>query len=426
MTLHSHRLFTWTVLCALLVLAPLPLSANAAAQGQPPMGYLPMLLIYERRAPTTQSDQATLADTYTVRPGDTLRIIAERFGVSTASLIRANNLADPDTIVVGQRLAIPSATGDNVETPTAPAPTQDSASGAAGATAADSGPQKRGTVEERLTYAARTAPPDSPFYNTTWVTFYGRPGVPVMGILGEYSIDDLVPRLHAQARAYAAENGSLRVMPAFHLIYGMASTGPGDDGSHLVYLSDDVVKAYIQRAQQEGFGVILDVQIGALTPLASILPAFPYLAYRNVQLALDPEFAMTTDGQTIPGQPPGMITANQVNRVQATMSNYMQQAGIGGRRMLIVHQFLPSMIDDTAGFYVYNGVDLAICADGYGPAWPKISKYNLFMDPNVRFTGFKLFYQWDEPLLTERQVLGIDPYTGIGYIETTPNLIVYQ
>ena len=133
-------------------------------------------------------------------------------------------------------------------------------------------------------------------------------------------------------------------MPAFHLIYGMASTGPGDDGSHLVYLTDDVVKAYIERAQQEGFGVILDVQIGAVTPLASITPAFHYLAYRNVHLALDPEFAMTTDGQTVPGQPPGMITARQVNQVQATMSSYMQEMGIGGSRMLIVHQF--SALDD--------------------------------------------------------------------------------
>ena len=84
------------------------------------------------------------------------------------------------------------------------------------------------------------------------------------------------------------------------------------------------------------------------------------------------------------------------------------------------------MIDDTAGFYAYDGVDLTICADGFGPPSPKITKYNVFMDPYVPFTGFKLFYQWDEPLMTERQTLGIDPWGESEYIETTPNLIVYQ
>jgi LysM repeat protein len=422
MTIHPHRTFARMLLAVLLMLASLPIAADVAAQAQLPMGYLPMLLLYGDPIVPSSAAAVSPAKIYTVRPGDTLAIIGEQFGISTASLVRANNLANPDNIAIGQELMIPSATGDSVGTAT---PTSTSAS-ASGSGSSGDNPNGRGSVEQRLTYAARTVPSDSPFYHTIWVTYYGRPDVPVMGILGEYSIDDLVPQLRAQANAYAAENGSLRVMPAFHLIYGMASTGPGDNGSHLVYLTDDVVKAYIDRAQQEGFGVILDVQIGAVTPLESILPAFPYLAYRNVELALDPEFAMTNDGQTVPGQPPGMITANQVNQVQASISAYMQQMGIGGRRMLIVHQFLPSMIDDTAGFYEYDGVDLAICADGYGPAGPKITKYNLFMDANVRFTGFKLFYQWDEPVLTERQVLGIDPYAGTDYIEETPNLIVYQ
>ncbi len=44
---------------------------------------------------------------YTVRPGDTLSAIAMRFGVSQAAIVRANNLADPWFIYVGQRLVIP-------------------------------------------------------------------------------------------------------------------------------------------------------------------------------------------------------------------------------------------------------------------------------------------------------------------------------
>lgn len=53
-----------------------------------------------------------LADgTYTVRVGDTLSAIAARFGVSLSALVRANGIADPNRIYVGQRLTIPGATG---------------------------------------------------------------------------------------------------------------------------------------------------------------------------------------------------------------------------------------------------------------------------------------------------------------------------
>ncbi len=45
---------------------------------------------------------------YEVRPGDTLTAISQRFGVSLAALMEANGLADPDLIVAGQTLVIPS------------------------------------------------------------------------------------------------------------------------------------------------------------------------------------------------------------------------------------------------------------------------------------------------------------------------------
>ena len=44
---------------------------------------------------------------YTVVPGDTLGIIAARFGTSVAALASANRIANPDLIFVGQRLSVP-------------------------------------------------------------------------------------------------------------------------------------------------------------------------------------------------------------------------------------------------------------------------------------------------------------------------------
>jgi len=45
---------------------------------------------------------------YTVKSGDTLSRIARAFGVSTSELAKVNNLSNPDRILVGQRLWIPS------------------------------------------------------------------------------------------------------------------------------------------------------------------------------------------------------------------------------------------------------------------------------------------------------------------------------
>ncbi|HEV7214905.1 MAG TPA: LysM domain-containing protein [Chloroflexota bacterium] len=48
--------------------------------------------------------------TYTVQPGDTLFVIAQRFQVSLAALQRANGIANPDAIQAGQVLRLPIAT----------------------------------------------------------------------------------------------------------------------------------------------------------------------------------------------------------------------------------------------------------------------------------------------------------------------------
>jgi spore germination protein len=43
-----------------------------------------------------------------VKRGESLSIIAERYGVSLEALIEANDIDDPNKIEVGQELVIPS------------------------------------------------------------------------------------------------------------------------------------------------------------------------------------------------------------------------------------------------------------------------------------------------------------------------------
>jgi len=60
------------------------------------------------RADSTTSTTTRAPFTYTVRPGNTLTALARFFGVSTADVIAANPDLDPDHLVEGQRLVIPS------------------------------------------------------------------------------------------------------------------------------------------------------------------------------------------------------------------------------------------------------------------------------------------------------------------------------
>jgi len=137
---------------------------------------------------------------------------------------------------------------------------------------------------------------------------------------------------------------------------------------------------------------------------------------------------MAHAGQAWPGDPIGFVTAQQVNAVQAIMQDYMKAEKIEGPRILLLHQFLEEMIVDKDQLKNdYTNIELTVVADGWGGPWGKISKYNAFMDPQTtQFTAFKLFYRWDEPILNEREALGVDPYAGETYMAVTPNLIIYQ
>ena len=79
--------------------------AVASATAQLPHGGLPLLPSSSPELPTATPMM------YSVRPGDTLGLIAEKFGVTIDELIAVNNLADPDWLEPGMRLVIPLKAG---------------------------------------------------------------------------------------------------------------------------------------------------------------------------------------------------------------------------------------------------------------------------------------------------------------------------
>ncbi len=59
---------------------------------------------------TALSESETEGETHRIRQGETLRSIAEQYGVTVPELIQANNIANPDYIKVGDELIIPEKT----------------------------------------------------------------------------------------------------------------------------------------------------------------------------------------------------------------------------------------------------------------------------------------------------------------------------
>src|SRR5207247_10728481 len=47
---------------------------------------------------------------YTLRAGESIRRVAERFGVETTDIVKANDLSDPDVVQPGTQLMVPGVT----------------------------------------------------------------------------------------------------------------------------------------------------------------------------------------------------------------------------------------------------------------------------------------------------------------------------
>jgi hypothetical protein len=147
----------------------------------------------------------------------------------------------------------------------------------------------------------------------------------------------------------------------------------------------------------------------------------PYLRYSNVHLALDPEWRTTRPMQEI-----GTVSAEEINRAQQVMEDYILEHQLPGERMLVIHQFNWRMIGNreqvNSGF---NRVRLIHCADGFGSPHLKRSSYAYNAEAsNMPIKAFKLFYNlgipgagYDNPLLTPREVYELNP---------RPYIIMYQ
>ncbi|WP_420642375.1 hypothetical protein [Candidatus Leptofilum sp.] len=243
------------------------------------------------------------------------------------------------------------------------------------------------------------------------VAFYGSPTGPGLGILGELPRQQMHERLLATISEYEPFTDR-PILSAYHLVTTVANPHP-PNYYHRVDLG--LIERWVEEAAALETAVILDIQPGRGNIMAEFERLEHLLYEPHVHFAIDPEFVMNS--WQIPLVNVGQLHAAEINEIQARMNDI--GAEIGLNRVLILHQFKPSMLPDKSLIEDYPYVEIVIDGDGVGPAAAKIRNYTTYAnEPAFEFGGFKLFpTDGDYPVLTPTEVMSLEPQ---------PVLIIYQ
>ncbi|MCC6176764.1 MAG: serine hydrolase [Chloroflexi bacterium] len=288
---------------------------------------------------------------YVVKPGDTLSGIAKALGVAVKALGDANTLADPNRLVVGQKLAVPAG---------AAPPSTDAATRPADGAAAASSLGDTASTLERLAQQYGVDP--SLVKALAWIETDGRPrALDAPGGLGLLSVT--APTFeHVQQvllkrsldRENAEDNAEAGVAYAASMLRwggddarGLAGfiQGPGSVRTNGVRpATDDMVKRILALRARLGGGAAPAVQTAAPTSGAAGQAAAPATA------------------RTVPATP----ATSSTNRVEAPLES---GASLAARVVAAARQVAgPSARIGVAGHDLVSGQRLVIGADQAFPA----------------------------------------------------------
>ena len=239
------------------------------------------------------------------------------------------------------------------------------------------------------------------------IAYYGNPLSTRMGILGALPTQQMLDKLAATAEDWQAADSTHRVRPALQLIATVAQDHKGGDGLYRVRHSDSLIARVAGWAEQRNWLMFLDVQIGWSSVPAELTRLIPWLKKPWVHLALDPEFAMY-DGR-IPGKKFGTLDARDINYAIDFLAKIVDQEHLPPK-VLVVHRFTEDMLTNHRLIKRDPRVQVVIDMDGNGSPSGKTHMYELIITRHpVQFTGFKLFYQLDHPMMSLAAVLALQP-----------------
>jgi hypothetical protein len=239
------------------------------------------------------------------------------------------------------------------------------------------------------------------------IAFYGNPNSIRMGILGQLPPEEMLPKLERTAEEWARADPGRPVMPALHLIATVAQGKPGAGHKYRLRHSDRLIEQVLGWAEERGWVVFLDVQIGHSTVPDELPHLVKYLERPYVHLALDPEFAMKLGG--IPGRRIGTLDASDVNYAVRLLADIVDRKKVPPK-VLVVHRFTQRMLTNHDKITLDPRVQVVVDMDGFGAPWLKEDGYKFFIVPEpVQYTGFKLFFKNDKPMMTPEQVIRLWP-----------------
>jgi hypothetical protein len=240
---------------------------------------------------------------------------------------------------------------------------------------------------------------------------YGASVSPPLGTSGDVAF---VAKMNQITDSYQKADPNHPVVNSIDLVDPVADCCPGPDHLYRHYRTDDDVQHYLQLARDNHMLFFFDTQVGRSTQQDAIDHFMPYLEQPDVNLDIDPEWEMRPGD--VPGQVRGRTTAATINGVIDTLSSLVTLRHLPPK-ILVVHLFFFDEAPDWQNIVLKPGVTLIICADGQGPPYQKIDKYNLFAKAEKYPLGLKVFLQipcskyvyCEEPIMTAQQVLALKP-----------------
>jgi hypothetical protein len=244
------------------------------------------------------------------------------------------------------------------------------------------------------------------FENERMVAIYGHPGSTVLGALGEQDLDGAVERVREVAAPYGADGAE--VLPTFEIITTIASAEAGPRGDYSRRTDPDVLRPWIDRAAEEGFYVVLDLQPGRTDFLEQAQEYEDLLREPHVGLALDPEWRLEPDQVHL--RQIGSVQAEEVQRVADWLAALTREHRLP-QKALVLHQFRLAMLPDRDTIETPPELAIVVHMDGQGAIEDKYATYDLITTgAEDRWVwGWKNFYDEDFPTPTPDEVLAVEP-----------------
>ncbi len=256
-----------------------------------------------------------------------------------------------------------------------------------------------------------------PFHRV--VAYYGNFYSTQMGILGQYPPAVVLAKLQTVVAAWTKADPTTPVTPALDYIAVSAQASPGPDGDYRLRMPPAQIQKAIAMANQIHGLVFLDVQPGWSSLQAELPRLEPFMKLPNVELALDPEFALTRGKH--PGVWRGTMSAAEINYAAQWLVHIVNDNHLTPK-ILVVHRFTQRMVSGYRAIQPLPQVEIVMDMDGFGSPSDKLAAYRDFIERQpVQFTGFKLFYhndmKWGHHLMTPAEILALSP---------RPIYVVYQ